>query len=403
MGAQGLCLIGRGRMTTKIIVLLGGGHAHVSVLQAFGAKPEPGVRLTLVAKELAAPYSGMLPGFVAGHYTLDQCHIDLVSLARAAGVHLVHGEAKGVDRATRQVFITDQPPLSYDLLSIDVGITPQLGGLEGAREYALAVKPVSLFAPKWREIEKQALSPNGPRAFVFVGGGAAGVELVLATAYRLRDRAASVGLEPTAFRFSLVAGRAVLPGHNERAGQLATQALVRAGIDVIVGDRAARITQRSVALASGRILAADAVLVSTAAAAPSWFTSTAFALTPDGFLATRPTLQVVNDADVFAVGDCASILDHPRPKSGVFAVRQGPAVADNLRRRARCDQLSPHVPQQTALALISLGEKRAIAAYGKFAVSGTWVWFWKDWIDRGFIARFSSSASSLPMPDVADR
>ena len=375
---------------SKHIVLLGGGHAHVFVLEAFSRTPEPGVQLTLVAKELAAPYSGMLPGFVAGHYTLDQCQIDLVQLARLAGARLIHGEATGLDLNARRVLITGQPPLAYDLLSIDVGITPQLDGIDGAVEHALAVKPVSLFAPKWQALERRALEADGPRIFAVVGGGAAGVELVLAAAYRLRTCAASGHLDPAAFRFCLVAGSSLLPGHNRRAGLFATRALTGAGIEVILGDNAAGITRHAVELASGRMIAADAVLISTKAAAPGWFAETDVSLTDDGFIATRPTLQVISDDDVFAVGDCASIHDHPLAKSGVYAVRQGPVVAGNLRRRVRGEASVPFVPQQKTLALISLGGKRAIAAYGGFAASGGWAWVWKDKIDRAFIDRFNT-------------
>ena len=375
---------------TKHIVLLGGGHAHVFVLEAFARTPEPGVQLTLVAKELAAPYSGMLPGFVAGHYTLDQCHIDLVWLSRLAGARLIHGEATGLDRAARRVLINGQPPLTYDLLSIDVGITPQLDGIDGAVEHALAVKPVSLFAPKWQALERRALEADGPRTFAVVGGGAAGVELVLAAAHRLRTCAASGRLNPAAYRFCLVAGRSVLPGHNRRAGLLATRALAGAGIEVIVGDNAASITREAVQFASGRMIAADAVLVSTKAAAPGWFAKTGLSLTADGFIVTRPTLQVVGDGNVFAVGDCASITDRPLAKSGVYAVRQGPVVAENLRRRVRGEPLVPFVPQQKTLALISLGGRCAIAAYGGFAASGGWAWVWKDKIDRKFVDRFNT-------------
>ena len=371
------------------IVLLGGGHAHVFVLRAFGLRPEPGVQLTLVAKELAAPYSGMLPGFVAGHYTLDQCHIDLARLCRFAGARLIHGEATGIDRATREVAIKGQDPLAYDVLSIDVGITPDLDHIDGAAEHALAVKPVSLFAAKWQELERRALLADGARTFAVVGGGAAGVELVLAAAHRLRGASGERGLDPAAFRFRLIAGHCLLPGHNPRAGRLTALALARAGVEVIAGDHASRVTREAVELVSGRTIKAGAVLVSTKAAAPGWFGATGLALTADGFIATTGALQVTNDDNVFAVGDCASVARYPRPKSGVFAVRQGPAVAANLRRRVRGESVVPFVPQETTLALISLGGKRAIAAYGGFAAAGNWAWSWKDRIDRAFIAKFS--------------
>src|SRR5262245_35817096 len=131
----------------KRVVLIGGGHAHVLVLRSFGMKPEPGVDLLLIACELDAPYSGMLPGYIAGHYSFEQCHIDLVRLAQFAGARLIHGEAIAIERATRRVVLKDRPPVTYDLLSIDTGITPLLDDIAGAEKWGLAVKPVSTFGP----------------------------------------------------------------------------------------------------------------------------------------------------------------------------------------------------------------------------------------------------------------
>ena len=374
---------------SKDIVLVGGGHAHVFVLKSFGMKPEPGVRLTLIAKELAAPYSGMLPGFVAGHYSLEDCHIDLVRLAQYAGARIIHGAMCGIDRVTKRVFIEGRPPLSYDLLSIDVGITPLLQTIAGAAEHAIAVKPVSLFAPKWQALEARVLSKDGPRSIVVIGGGAAGVELVLAARHRLHTLATTARVKADAFAFSLIAGSTVLPSHNDRARALANAVLSAAGINVIEGDLANAITARAVELASGRSIAADGVLISTKAAAPVWFTQSDLPRDTNGFLATRPTLQLLDDDDVFAAGDCASVAEYPREKSGVFAVRQGPVVADSLRRRSQGQSAIPFKPQERFLTLVSLGVKRAIAARGSFAAAGGWAWTWKDRIDRAFMDKFN--------------
>ena len=387
-----------GAITTDI-VLLGGGHAHVFVLKAFGMSPVPGVRLTLVAKELAAAYSGMLPGFVAGHYTLDDCQIDLVRLARFAGARLIQGAACGLDRKAKRVAIEGRPPVRYDLLSIDVGITPLIDDIEGAAEHAIVVKPVSVFAPKWQALEVRAMQRDGPRRIVAIGGGAAGVELILAARHRLRSLAPGAGIDVNAFSFALIAGGILLPSHNTRARSLAQTALNDARVDVIENDLAARISPREVDLVSGRSVPADAVLISTKAAAPSWFAATDLPRDPDGFAAVKPTLQALDDDDVFAVGDCATVLEHPRAKSGVFAVRQGPKVADNLRRRATGAAAMPFVPQEQFLTLLSLGDKRAILARGPFAASGKWAWIWKDRIDRAFMDKFNILPS---MGDGAD-
>ena len=378
------------------LVLVGGGHAHVGVLRALAMQSEPGLEIVLIAKELDAPYSGMLPGFVAGHYDIDACHIDLVRLAHYASARLIHGEVVGIDPRVRQLHILGRPPLIFDLLSIDTGITPAIDDIVGARQHAVAVKPVSSFAPRWQALETRALEQTGPRRIVVIGTGAAGFELILAIRHRLHQRAAENGIAPQSFSFALIGSAGLLPTHNARARTLAAAALAAAGVELVSGDAAIAVEKDHVALASGRRVQSDATLVTTKAAPPAWFAETGLRLDRSGFLAVRPTLQVVGEDDIFAVGDCASVVDHPREKAGVFAVRQGPPLTRNLRLRARGMPAEPFVPQRRFLTLLSCGDRSAIAARGSLAAAGRWAWRLKDRIDRDFMRRFQD----LPPPSA---
>jgi selenide,water dikinase len=165
------------------LVLIGGGHAHVHVLKSFGMRPAAGVRLTLIARDLETPYSGMLPGYVAGLYNFDECHIDLVRLARFAGARLIHAEAVGVDRAAREVLCRGRPPTRYDIVSLDIGSTPRLDDVPGAAEHTTAVKPIADFAERWEALLERARE-QGRMRLAIVGGGAGGVELALAAERR---------------------------------------------------------------------------------------------------------------------------------------------------------------------------------------------------------------------------
>lgn len=375
-------------MTRKQLVLVGGGHAHVFVLDAFVRRPMPDVDVTLITKEPMAPYSGMLPGFVAGHYDVEQCLIDLKRLCAAAGARLVEGTATGIDRDQRHLHVADQTSLKYDVLSLDVGITPDVGDIAGANEHALLVKPVSKFAGKWQALVRKAAASGGPRHIVVIGGGAAGVELILAARFRLTASQSWEQRRQDPFTYTLIAATGVLPGLASRAQKLARAALEESGVEVVEQDAAVEVAPAHVRLRSGRRIACDVALVSTKAKAPPWFAGTGLARDADGYLALRPTLQSITDEDIFAAGDCATVIGHRRPKAGVFAVRQGPVLARHLQRHLATGLLDPFVPQQAFLSLVSLGEKSAIASRGPLAAAGHWAWLLKDRIDRRFMDRF---------------
>lgn len=370
------------------IVLVGGGHAHVHVLAACAMRPEPGVRLTLVTRDLTTPYSGMLPGVVAGLYTPEQAHIDLVRLAAATGTRLIHAEAVGLDRADKRVLLAGHPPIAYDIVSIDVGIAPALAPISGAAEHAIAVKPIGLFLSKLDDLIERCRRPAGPRRIAVIGGGAGGVELLLSVRTRLMAELRAAGVDADTLSFALVTDGEILATHNARVRHAFRRVFAARNIALHEHRRARAVSASAVELENGQALAADAVLVTTDAAAPAWFRGTGLALDPGGFLAVGPTLQVTNDPDVFAAGDCASLLAAPREKAGVYAVRAGPPLAENLCRRARGERMKAWRPQRRHLALISTGERYAVASRGAFKAEGAWVWTVKDWIDRRWMRMY---------------
>lgn len=367
-------------------MLLGGGHAHVHVLTAFAKRPEPGVRITLIARDLETPYSGMLPGVIAGLYTAEQAHIDLVRLAAATGTRIVHAEATGIDRVNKRVELSGRPPVAYDIVSVDVGITPALTAIEGAAEHAIAVKPIGSFLGKFDDLLARCRRPDGPRRIAAIGGGAGGVELLLSVRSRLLGDAGARD-----FSFMLVTADDILASHNARVRAAFRRVFAERSIALHERKAVRAVSAQGITLADGTAIPADAVLVTTGAAPPPWFAATGLARDSGGFLAVAPTLQVLNDPDVFAAGDCAGLTDSPRPKAGVFAVRAGPFLAGNLRRRARGDALRPWRPQDNHLALISTGERYAVASRGAFKAEGAWLWTVKDWIDRRWMRMYQDT------------
>jgi len=307
------------------LVLVGGGHAHVHVLKSFGMRPTPGVRVTLVAREVETPYSGMLPGYVAGHYSFEECHIDLGRLARFAGARLIRGEAIGLDRDRHSVRCRAHPPIRWDLLSIDIGSAPRVNDVPGAAAYAIAVKPIALFAARWEALLTRAAEMPRLRLAV-VGGGAGGVELALSAQHRL---AALCG---DAVEVTLVTRDGLLPSHNRRVRRLFEQIFAERGIALLADREIVRVERGSLICADAKPIAFDEALWVTEAGAAAWLAETGLPLTTGGFIAIDETLRSTADPRIFAAGDVATMITHPREKAGVYAVRQGPPLAANLRR-----------------------------------------------------------------------
>lgn len=364
------------------LLLLGGGHAHVHVLRDLAQHPLPGVELTLVTPFLRQMYSGMMPGLVAGHYGAAQCAIPLAPLAAAAGVRLLQTAATAIDAAAREVQLADGGRLAYDLLSLDLGASMDRNRLPGARQHALFVRPIEHFVQRLDDLLD--LAARRVLDVVVVGGGAAGVELALALQHRL----ASAGEERA--RVALVTGGAPpLAGYPARVVALGRAALRRRRVTVFE-DSCLLIRAGQMQLASGARIACDAPVLATGAEAPAWLAGSGLALDERGFVRTGATLQSVSHPEVLAAGDVASRHDAPHPRSGVYAVRAGPPLARNLRLALAGAPLMPYQPQPRTLNLISCGERRAIVSWGGWSAEGRWAWWWKDRIDRGFVARYSA-------------
>lgn len=386
----------------KDLVLVGGGHAHLTVLKRFGMRPLPGVRLTLVTRTSQSPYSGMLPGLVAGHYAADDMHFDMRTLADFAGARFIHAEVTGLDPGARRILCRDRAPIEYDVLSLNTGSVPAQAALAAQAAWATPVKPIDAFHARWLALKTRALAATGPFAIGVVGGGAGGVELLLAVRHRLRTELAAAGRDAGHLAFHLVAASTeLLPSHNARVRARFAQLFARQGIRVHLGERIVDFAEDAMVSATGRRFRFDEMLWVTQAAPAPWFAEAGLAVDADGCVRVDTALRSVSHPEIFAAGDCATIDGAVRPKSGVYAVRQGPFLADNLRRALAGEALRGYRPQRDALALISTGPRHAIASRGRWALGGDWVWRWKDFIDRRFMRKFQVLPARAMTPTAA--
>lgn len=382
----------------KRLVLLGGGHSHLAVLMSLAKDPVPGLDVTLISRDIETPYSGALPAFLCGRAQEDDFLIDLRPLAQMAGVRLIQAGVDHIDLPQRLLLCAGRPPVHFDILSLNLGSRPDSNAIPGAERHAVAVKPINGFLERWEQIQRDydaALAALTLYTIAIVGGGPASVELACALQEKLhRTRGPRLLL-----RIIVVTSRSrLLWGLAASAGALAQRTLQNRDIDV-------RLHCRVVAVEAGQLrvedctpgrekqttsIACNATIMATGACAAPWLGDTGLALDARGFVRVNNRLQSMSHPFVFAAGDIAAIAGQPRPRSGVYAVRQGMPLARNLRRFVQGKSLLPYFPQSKALALLYTGDGQAIATRGQWAAQGHWAWRWKDWIDKRFVAKYNS-------------
>lgn len=368
------------------LVLVGGGHSHCLALRMLAMQPIPGVRITLVSPEPLAAYSGMLPGLIAGHYSLTDTHVDLYRLCIASGARFVQAAATRIDGQQRQVHLSDGSLLGYDWLSLDVGATPDLSPLGPTPpEHLVAVKPVSTFYARWHEW----MEDNNNALLAVVGAGAGGTEMVLAIAEYCRQHHKNMAL-------TLISGSTLLPGYAQSVRHKMQSRLQHYGVRLL--ENTVVENQQGQLIANDCPLQADKVLWCTGVRGINLFEQGHLACDDRGFVKVHHTLQSESDPRVFAAGDCAS-FPQPLPKAGVYAVRQANTLVKNLRAAIQGKPLSPYRPQRRFLSLLSAGGKDAVASRGgAMSLSGPIAWRWKDRIDQAFMEKFNAALPEMKMP-----
>lgn len=371
---------------TKRLVLVGGGHAHLSVLRALAKSRPAGLDVVLITPSKYQNYSGMLPGWVAGHYSQTQCRVDLDPLVQAAGARLVLGQIVGMDAARRCVGFAHGSQVEYDLLSLDVGSETDTSWLETLGDRLLPVKPLDNFFALWPRILAAAKTKKNYK-LVLVGGGAAGVEMALAAQHAFTH----AGIDG---QVDLVASESgLLPGHAKGVQTRVQRFAQRVGLGLHFARGVG--AEDGVLLADGRLVPADQVIAATGARPAVWVGLSKLGLDERGYILVDKYHRSVSHPNVFAAGDVCARLDAVISRSGVHAVHAGPVLAENLMTIVNGGPLRPYSPKRRSLYLLSCGPRYAVASWGRWSAEGQWVWRWKDWIDRGFIRRFSENPTKL--------
>lgn len=370
------------------LVLIGGGHSHAIALNLWSQNPIPEVSITLISDVQQTPYSGMLPGHVAGFYSYGETHINLVNLCQKVGVNLIIDRAIALDLANNQVICQNNDPISFDYLSIDIGSTPDTITVPGANDYAIPAKPVPQFLDAWSNL--LATVKNKPRStmkLAIVGGGAGGVELALNMQARLLQE---MGKNyATQLQINLIhRGHKLLSGHNSYVSKRLHKILIKRDIQIHLKTQVTKVNSDHIICDRDKNIDYDYLFWVTQASAPEWIKQSQLTTDSRGFILVKDTLCSVSHPNIFATGDIATMENYCRPKAGVFAVRQGQPLFTNWQNMITGKSLISYVPQTRYLALIGTADKKAIASWGSWGWQSSLFWLWKDYIDRKFMNLF---------------
>lgn len=363
---------------THDVVLVGAGHTNMHIVRMLRMHPIAGVRLTVISPSGNAPYSGMLPGTLAGIYSSADMNVDLYRAVEPTGTQLIVAPAIGLDPAKRRVFLKDRPPVRFDICSVGIGSIPAMRELWAHQENVLSIKPMATFLDRLNS-RLDELADRNPLRLSVVGGGAAGSEVAFCVESYLKSRKIKSEV-------SLVdSGTQPLKGYLPKTRALAMAEFKRRGIQVLAEHRVIGFEDDRLLFEKSEPHRTDLVIWAAAAAPPPILEAFDLPKADDGFLAVNKTLLTTSGAPVFVVGDTASFVDQDVQKAGVYAVREGPVLWENIKRKLNNRPLTEYEPQTGFMSLLATGDGRAIGQYKGWATLGRWVWKVKDHIDRKFM------------------
>lgn len=373
------------------IVLLGIGHTNAHILKSWKMNPIDDCQLICISNFPVSTYSGMLPGVLAGQYPVPKMEIDLVRLCASANVRLIIGDVTGIDRQNNRIQFANRPDLSFDLLSIGVGSRPSFKGIDvRSTDSLVGIKPMQTFNRRLHDRLNQVQLLTGdaslpPAAIAVVGGGIGSIEIAFCLDRYLRSST------DRKYQLKLVAGKSgVGSGLLRSTRERVLRCLETREIEVVQGQRVGEIHADHLTLVDGAEVSADVVLWATNAVAPELLERFDFPKDDAGFLMTQSTLQVKSTPNVFAVGDTGTIEGAGLDKAGVYAVRQGPVLWENLKRSLKGLSLEVYRPQRNYLKLINTADGRSIAEFKGRSFYGRWCWWLKDRIDVNFMAMYQN-------------
>ncbi|MEM1067657.1 MAG: selenide, water dikinase SelD [Planctomycetota bacterium] len=387
------------RLASRQVVLLGIGHTNAHVVRMWRMHAPPDAELVCLSNYSYATYSGMLPALLARQISDEQMEINLAALCNASNARLITDPVIGIDHDHREVQFKDRPSVGFDVLSIGIGSRATTSDVEVAGNSLIPIKPMQSFLSRLEAALRniQRSKRESPISIAVVGSGVAGTEIVCCLPRFLKTLAIDD------YELSMVTrSPKVVPEVEDRTRRLITDVWLQRGVNVITGRAVEKIDDSGLELDDGRSVSADVVVWATGASPPPLLSQLDLELDDRGFIATNHELESVNRRHVFAVGDTGTIIGESLPKAGVYAVRQGPVLWENIQRALSGRPLKPYKPQQGFLKLVNLGNGQAVGQWKGMAFRGNWVMDLKDRIDSKFMDKFLVTPMSNDASDEQD-
>ena len=382
------------RLASRELVLAGAGHTNLHIVRMWLQQPIADVQLTVVSPTPYATYSGMFPGTLAGLYAPEEMLIDLDQLTHAAGARLIVAECIGIDVPRRRVLLKDRPGIPFDMVSVGVGSRP--AGMESVAKHPglISIKPMFTAMNRLRHrLSELTSAPDEPNketdvdkiCIVVVGAGAAGVEIAFCVRQFIRREYPN--LWQRGIQVSIIDRHdSILRGYRPSTRRIAEQKMADHQIQKVVNCTVVSCDDRQLLLDNCDPIPADVVLWCAGATAVPLLDAIDLPKSGNGFLRVKSTLQTITGEPVFAVGDSASIDGASNSRAGVYAVRQGPILWQNIHRMFVGQPLVHYRPQRDFLSLLAIGDGSAIGQYRWLSSHGRWLWRLKDRIDSKFMS-----------------
>ena len=363
----------------KHLVLVGAGHAHMTLLKRLADFPAAGHRVTVIGPGPLHYYSGMGPGMLSGIYRPEEIRFNVKHIAISRGASFIEDLVVRVDPARKELQLQGGGRVAYDVASFNTGSGVPVDERISAHEAVVPVKPIE----KLLDARNRIIAALKQRklSIVVAGGGPAGLEIAANLRRLVKDAAGAAEI-------TLVAGERLLAGLEPAVRRRAERGLARLGITLIEGRKVDSASGRSVRLTSGKSRPCDFLFMAVGVKPSSLFRDSGIPAGDDGGLLVNRFLQSVTHPEIFGGGDCICFEPRPLAKVGVYAVRQNPVLLQNLQRALVGGELIPFTPQRDYLLAFNMGDGTAVVRWKSLVFDGRIGFALKDYLDRRFMKMF---------------